>query len=109
MKTKNIQNSPTAILEKKFKTQINGYDPKEVDVFFDIVLEDYKKFIEKIEILEANIKFKTNLLKDKEDEIAKINEEKNNLLSQLNNNHNNLSNKEIMDRLRKLEEQNYKK
>ncbi|MDD3821502.1 MAG: cell division regulator GpsB [Bacilli bacterium] len=61
--------SPQDILEKEFKVDTRGYRLKEVDKFLDLVISDYEQFLkaiermeqEKKELLEENIKLKTEL------------------------------------------------
>ena len=43
-----INLTPDDILEKEFKIDTRGYRLKEVDQFLDLIIEDYKTFIEMI-------------------------------------------------------------
>lgn len=42
MKVDRVQLGSKEILEKEFKTSLRGYDPKEVDEFLDIIMQDYE-------------------------------------------------------------------
>lgn len=39
------------IFEKNFSTKLRGFDPKEVDEFLDIIMQDYNSYDEEIEEL----------------------------------------------------------
>lgn len=39
------------IFEKNFNTKMRGFDPKEVDEFLDIIMQDYNSYDEEIEEL----------------------------------------------------------
>ena len=54
-----IKLRPQDILEKNFKTDMRGYNAKEVDQFLDDIINDYEQFLEIINSLE---KEKANLL-----------------------------------------------
>ena len=56
-----INLSPQDILEKDFKIDSRGFRMKEVDQFLDIIIEDYKQFLEIINNLE---KEKANLMSE---------------------------------------------
>lgn len=50
------------ILEKEFKTGLRGYNQEEVDLFLDVIIQDYQTFKEKIAQLETeNEKMKAEL------------------------------------------------
>ena len=103
MKTKINLNSQN-ILNKKFETKINGYDPNEVDAFLDKVLEDYLHYENEIKNNLNNLNFKTNIINDKEEKIVILTTEKENLLSQIKNisNHE-YKNSDLIKRIAKLE------
>ena len=84
MKTKLNLNSQS-ILDKKFETKINGYDPNEVDIFLDKILADYLYYENEIKNNLNNLNFKTNIINDKEEQILILTTEKNNLLAQIKN------------------------
>ncbi|WP_182199376.1 cell division regulator GpsB [Paraliobacillus salinarum] len=46
------QLSAKEILDKNFKTAMRGYNQEEVDAYLDIIIQDYERFINKIEQLE---------------------------------------------------------
>jgi len=48
-----IQLTSKEILEKDFKTSMRGYNQEEVDEFLDLIIQDYNKFNEQIQRLEA--------------------------------------------------------
>lgn len=65
------------ILNKKFKQSPNGYNPEEVDLFLDKILEDYRAFEEikkDFELKIVNLKRENEVLKanirEKESEIS---------------------------------------
>jgi len=75
--------TPKDILEKEFKVDTRGYRLKEVDKFLDLIIRDYEQFIdiiekseiEKKELLEENLRLKTEFRNIKMDmEIAKQND-----------------------------------
>lgn len=48
--------NPKKILEKKFDSVINGYNPKNVDEFLDQIIEDYIEMQNIIDELKSKIK-----------------------------------------------------
>ena len=54
-----------AILSKKFKADVKGYDPHEVDAFLDQVLKDYQ-------LIEAFIQQDLPILKTYEQQVASL-------------------------------------
>ena len=42
------------IVDKDFNNKLRGYDPVEVDEFFDLIIQDYKSFQDEIEELRAD-------------------------------------------------------
>jgi|SRR5690625_53153 len=53
MLSNEIRLTSKEILEKDFKTSMRGYNQEEVDEFLDIIIQDYNKFNEQIQRLEA--------------------------------------------------------
>lgn len=73
----------TEILKKKFETELSGYSAVEVDKFLDLILNDYKIYEDAIRATEGNIADRTNVIKDREEEIEKLNIEIKSLKAQL--------------------------
>lgn len=72
-----------AILNKKFSIDMSGYNAREVDEFFDLVIGDYNTFEELIVTLNSKIEDKNKLLDVKNDEVESLKMEIQNLKSQL--------------------------
>lgn len=68
--TVNLKHS--TILNKKFKTNLSGYDALEVDAFFDEVIADYKTYESHFEYLSTIIYEKITLINEKDEEIEKL-------------------------------------
>jgi len=82
MKNKiNLQSSQ--VLNKKFETKLNGYDPLQVDEYLDKILADYLYYENEIKILTKNLNFKDQIIKDKDEEIKLAQEETEILKAQL--------------------------
>ena len=60
--------TPQNILEKEFKIDTRGYRPQEVDKYLDIIIKDYKSFLNIIEKLKIENK-------ELEDEIFRLKHE----------------------------------
>lgn len=59
MKINRVQLGSKDILEKDFKTSLRGYNPKEVDEFLDIIMQDYEALNSEIQKLtQENERFK---------------------------------------------------
>ncbi len=71
------------VLNKKFSTELSGYNAKEVDEYLDEILQDYKTFEELIQVQKATLAEKTNLLSDKDEKIEQLELEVETLKSQL--------------------------
>ena len=56
-----IQLTPQEILDKDFKVDVRGFNPKEVDQFLDAIIGDYEEFIK--------------IIKEKDTEISELQEE----------------------------------
>lgn len=109
MKNK-LKRSSSEILNKKFETKINGYDPTEVDEFLDEILSDYLYYEKEFSENKNNFNFKNNIINDKEEEIKVLNAKNKSLLSQIQNqNNNNHNNQDLIMRIAKLEAENIKK
>jgi len=70
MTNKNLKSNQ--ILEKKFKTEISGYSAREVDEYLDLILEDYRKFEEEVELHKRHIEDRDILLKEREETIEAL-------------------------------------
>ena len=81
MKKKNFK--AEMILNKKFSTELTGYNPLEVDTFFDLVIEDYNEFESYIANLEDKLEDKTQIIQEKDSEISKLQVEIQNYKNQL--------------------------
>ena len=56
-----VQLTPQEILDKDFKVDVRGFNPKEVDQFLDVIIGDYEEFIK--------------IIKEKDVEISELQEE----------------------------------
>lgn len=68
--TVNLKHS--AILNKKFRINLSGYDALEVDTFFDKIIGDYKTYENHFEYLSKIIYEKIALINDKDEQIEKL-------------------------------------
>jgi DivIVA domain-containing protein len=66
-----------AILSKKFKADVKGYDPHEVDAFLDVILKDYQqmeaflvKELPQLKVYEQQVQGLKKRLADLEIEVA---------------------------------------
>lgn len=71
------------ILNKKFTTEMAGYNAEEVDIFFDKIIDDYKTFEDSISGLEQSLEDKVQIIHDKDEKIKALNIEIFNLKDQL--------------------------
>ena len=99
------------ILNKKFKTTPNGYDPDEVDAFLDKILDDYRNidkiiasFDEEIIRLKRDNESLKATIRDKE-QVMSIQKGKNFALT--NCHEGNLDNLELLQRCSKYEKKLY--
>ena len=81
MKKKNFKSE--IILNKKFSTEISGYNAQEVDIFFDKVIEDYNTYEEMEHALTEQLQDKDIVISEKDEEIKKLNIELLNIKNQL--------------------------
>ncbi len=72
------------ILNKKFKTELSGYNASEVDEYLDKILLDYKSYEEETEILKRELSDSIEFISDKEEEIEELRLEIDILKKQLN-------------------------
>lgn len=99
------------VLNKKFKTTPNGYDPDEVDAFLDKALEDYRHVEKVIDELNAElVKVKRDnealkaTIRDKE-QVISIQKSKNIVLT--NSHEGSLDNLELLQRCSRYEKKLY--
>ncbi|CAM9104423.1 DivIVA domain-containing protein [Mycoplasma marinum] len=71
------------ILNKKFSTELSGYNAKEVDQYLDEILSDYRVYEEKVRVQRLSINEKNELLSDRDEEIERMTLEIETLKSQL--------------------------
>ncbi len=71
------------VLNKKFSTELSGYNAREVDEYLDEILQDYRTFEELVAIQKATLAEKTNLLSDRDEKIEQLELEIETLKSQL--------------------------
>ncbi|NQZ66290.1 MAG: DivIVA domain-containing protein [Mycoplasmatales bacterium] len=96
------------ILNKKFSTEISGYNATEVDQFFDKVIEDYRIFEERIAILEDTINDNLQVLSERDEEINKLQLDLYNIKDQLSKTEK-ATNVELMKELKAIKEHINKK
>ncbi|MCP4336298.1 MAG: DivIVA domain-containing protein [Mycoplasma sp.] len=60
------------ILNKKFKTELSGYNAKEVDEYLDKILLDYKFYESEIDILKRQLIEKNEFISDKQEELEEL-------------------------------------
>ena len=99
--------SKEQILNKKFKTEISGYSPTEVDMYFDQIIEDYMYYDERIEALESNVEDQTNIISELTNEKEKLKLKLHNIKSQLKETEK-VTNVEMMKTLMDIKEQTKK-
>lgn len=75
--------SSDIILNKKFPTELSGYNAAEVDKYLDLVLEDYRTYEEAIKLVESKLEEKATIISEKDDEIQRLRLEIQNLKTQL--------------------------
>ena len=99
-----VQLTPQEILDKDFKVDVRGFNPKEVDQFLDVIIGDYEEFIK--------------IIKEKDTEISELQEEIMNLKAEIRSLKTNLdiaksgekrevTNLDILKRLSQLEKTVY--
>ncbi|TCG10475.1 DivIVA domain-containing protein [Mycoplasma todarodis] len=71
------------VLNKKFSTELSGYNAKEVDEYLDEILQDYRTFEELVATQKATLAEKTSLLGDRDEKIEQLELEIETLKSQL--------------------------
>lgn len=92
------------ILNKKFSTEMAGYNAEEVDIFFDKVIEDYKSFEDTISGIEQSLEDKNQIIHERDEKIKSLNIEIFNLKDQLKNTEK-ATNVELMREIKSLKEQ----
>ncbi len=60
------------LLNKKFKTELSGYNAKDVDEYLDLVILDYKYYEEQTELQNKIIGDKNDIIADAQEEIEKL-------------------------------------
>ena len=99
-----VQLTPQEILDKDFKVDVRGFNPKEVDQFLDVIIGDYEEFIK--------------IIKEKDTEVSELQEEIMNLKAEIRSLKTNLdiaksgekrevTNLDILKRLSQLEKTVY--
>lgn len=101
MKKKNFKSD--MILNKKFSTELSGYNPTEVDEFFDKVIEDYILYEERVEALNETIEDHIQISQEKDDVIKQLNLDILNLKDQLKQTEK-ATNVEIMKEMKDLKD-----
>ncbi|NQZ28956.1 MAG: DivIVA domain-containing protein [Mycoplasmatales bacterium] len=71
------------VLNKKFSTELSGYNAKEVDEYLDEILQDYRTFEELVATQKSTLAEKTDLLSDRDEKIEQLELEIETLKSQL--------------------------
>ncbi len=71
------------VLNKKFATELSGYNAKEVDEYLDEILQDYRTFEDLVATQKATLTEKTDLLSDRDEKIEQLELEIETLKSQL--------------------------
>lgn len=100
---KQINFKAEIILNKKFSTEISGYNSTEVDQLFDKVIEDYQTFEERINSLQETIEEDAQIISEKEESIKQLKLEILNLKDQLSNTEK-ATNIDLMKELKTLKE-----
>lgn len=93
----NVKLSPKAIVSKRFKSKVRGYDPAEVDEFLDIVIQDYEAYAKESQRLQME----NDRLRSKVDELTK--QVAVGKSGQTSRPANNMTNMDILKRLSNLE------
>ena len=101
MKKKNFK--AHMLLNKKFSTELSGYNPTEVDEFFDKIIEDYRLYEERVTTLDEIIEESNQLISEKDDEIKQLNLEIMNIKDQLKQTEK-ATNVELMKEVREIKE-----
>lgn len=71
------------ILNKKFSIDMSGYNAREVDEFFDLIIGDYNVFEELIKTLNEKLEDKNKLIEHNKEELETLKLELDNLKGQL--------------------------
>ncbi len=71
------------VLNKKFGTELSGYNANEVDSYLDEILQDYRTYEELVKIQQSKINEKNELLVDRDEQIEQLTLEIETLKSQL--------------------------
>lgn len=67
----NLELTPKDIVDKDFPTSLRGFNPKEVDLFLDIIIRDYESFLTEVSHLSKmnqELETENKQLKDKLEE-----------------------------------------
>lgn len=74
----NLELTPKDIVDKDFPTSLRGFNPKEVDLFLDIIIRDYESFLTEVSHLSKmnqELETENKQLKDKlEEQSQELNE-----------------------------------
>lgn len=97
--------SGEAILEKEFDVDIKGYNAKQVDVFLDIIYEDYLNMEHVIKHLNEQVSVLTEIKHELEQEVQRL--LKNQIISHELNSTDQINTIDILKRLSKLEQEVY--
>jgi DivIVA domain-containing protein len=90
-----------SILNKKFATELSGYNATEVDKFLDLIVKDYETYKNEVDILEEKLNEKNNIIENRSDEIKTLKLEIDNLRTQLKESAK-ASNYELLKEIKKL-------
>lgn len=71
------------ILNKKFPTELSGYNASEVDKYLDQILEDYHLYEDNLKLAENKVEEKQLIISTKDEEIQRLKIEIQNLKTQL--------------------------
>ena len=91
----------TVILEKKFTTEMSGYNPAEVDQYLDEIIEDYNAYDEIVKLQETKLIEKTEIITEKDEEIQKLTIEIQNLKEQVKH-ANKINSYELLEKIKEL-------
>lgn len=97
----------TTILEKKFTTEMSGYNPSEVDQYLDQIIADYQTYEETVKLQENKLHERHEILVEKDQEIKKLKVEVENLKEQLKN-ANRINSYELMEKIKELTDKKIK-
>lgn len=91
----------TIILEKKFTTEMSGYNPSEVDQYLDEIIADYNSYEEIIKLQETKLTEKNQIIIEKKEEIQTLKVEIENLKEQVKS-ANKINSYELMEKIKEL-------